>query len=44
MELIKNCECCNKEIKVKYVKCTYTDSQKKAIMNYREKNPNKKRF
>ena len=43
MELIKNCECCNKEIKIKYVKCTYTDTQKRAIMNYREKNPNKNR-
>ena len=41
MELIKNCECCNNEIKIKYVKCTYTESQKKAIMNYRENNPNK---
>lgn len=34
-----NCECCNKEIKIKYVKCVYTDAQKKAIYKYREKNP-----
>ena len=43
MELIKNCECCNNEIKIKYVKCTYTESQKKAIKNYQEKNKEKMR-
>ena len=34
-----NCECCNKEIKIKYVKCIYSDAQKKATQNYRLKNP-----
>ena len=39
------CDCCkDKEIIIKYIKCsTYTDSQMKAIMNYREKNTNKNR-
>ena len=39
MECQNKCECCNKEIKIKYVKCTYSPAQKKAIQNYREKNP-----
>ena len=44
MELIKTCECCNNEIKIKYVKCsTYTESQKKAIKTYQEKNKEKMR-
>ena len=33
------CETCNKEIKIKYVKCVYSPAQKKAILTYREKNP-----
>jgi hypothetical protein len=39
MESEPKCECCNKEIKIKYVKCVYTDAQKKAIYKYREKHP-----
>ena len=39
MEKELKCECCNKEIKIKYVKCIYTDAMKKAIYKYREKNP-----
>ena len=31
------------ETQIIYIKTGYTDSQKKAIMNYREKNPNKYR-
>ena len=39
MEHNNKCECCNNEIVIKYVKCSYTPAQKKAIMTYREKNP-----
>ena len=42
METNHICECCfSKEIKIKYVKCTYNESQKRAIQNYQNKNPNK---
>ena len=34
-----NCECCNIELRIKNVKNYYTDAQKKAIQNYRQKNP-----
>lgn len=36
MEQIKFCDCCNKP-----KKCTYNESQKRAIYNYYERNPNK---
>ena len=44
METTHICDCCkDKEIIIKYIKCTYTESQKKAIKNYQEKNKEKMR-